>query len=112
MPNNPRWTAGPWKVSWENRTVEDYDPEDAPCEIIGPDGGLIVSAADVFDARPEEETAANLDLIAAAPEMYEALEAALPFVIEATGPQSDTGIRLKIERALEKANPTRGTDAR
>lgn len=57
--SKPKWTPGPWKAF----------QDDAGIDVIGKDGTHIANECQTFeDAR----------LIAAAPEMAEALEAALP----------------------------------
>ena len=95
-----KWTPGPWK--WEERwddlvsangTKVLFLNDDGACgdpECCGPAGYFNVISNKV-DAH----------LIAAAPELYEALEAALPFTI------NNPGLHLNIKERLRKA---RGED--
>lgn len=114
------WTPGPWKVSWESRAKDDWDPDDPPYDVTAADQNLIVDSINATD-RTEEENAANLDLIAAAPELYEALEVAVraleafysaPIVCpQVEGMRMDPAYTVgRAEAALLKANPLRKSD--
>ena len=65
-----KFTKGPWKATYDSQLqalIEIYNTEDRVMVAVLPDRGTI-------EAMPEIE--ANADLIAAAPDMYEALNAA------------------------------------
>ena len=85
------FTKGPWKV--ESAGFHDSCEEGEACYFISASGGMHVSTA-------------NAHLIAAAPDMYEALErarVALYDSAEALGVPLDTLLAADIERALAKA---------
>jgi hypothetical protein len=87
-----RHTPGPWKIDG----VKD-DPERNV--IIRDATGWQVALTRHFGVL---ETVANAKLIAAAPEMLEALEAAISFVAEFSGPKTDK-LKTKITAAIAKA---------
>ena len=63
-----KFTKGPWKATYDSQlqaAIEIYNTEDRVMVAVLPDRGTI-------EAMPEIE--ANANLIAAAPDMYEALE--------------------------------------
>ena len=71
MTNERKWTAGPWT----------FDPDDDnEAKFVGDDDheGTILNdhwhIARIWNYRDDEECRANAHLIAAAPELYEALE--------------------------------------
>jgi hypothetical protein len=82
-----KWTPGPWRVSWDSRCMDDFDPEEPCWDIVAGKNNLIVDACSVdrferADGTPYEdeeqdkrdaEITANINLIAAAPDMYGAL---------------------------------------
>lgn len=68
MNDNPKFTPGPWRSEGPD--------EFGDHNIIPPDARLAVAAV-VSNLRPAEEVAANACLVAAAPELCEALKAAL-----------------------------------
>jgi hypothetical protein len=57
--NETKWTQGPWSTNWQDNGTE----------VFGADGYWLMSMK-----RITEELKANARLIAAAPELYEALE--------------------------------------
>lgn len=61
--SDPKWTPGPWYVG---RNID--------TDVYGPKGLLVANCASTFP-RQDGELRANTSLIAAAPELYEALEA-------------------------------------
>ena len=68
--SEPKFTKGPWKATYDSQlqaAIEIYNTEDRVMVAVLPDRGTI-------EAMPEIE--ANANLIAAAPDMYEALECA------------------------------------
>jgi hypothetical protein len=85
-------TPGPWRLepcSHGGKILRRGD-EDAPLMARHPQGGLqIVPEADAH-------------LIAAAPELLEALREALPFVIQALG-EGERGLSADIKAAIKKA---------
>jgi hypothetical protein len=83
-------TKGPWKV----RSVSQYD-------VVSKDE-FIVACDNV--ALPDSECIANAKLIAAAPEMLEALELVLSFVMEVGNSNPKTRAALNIcTAAIKKA---------
>ena len=65
-----KFTPGPWKATYDSQlqaAIEIYNTEDRIMVAVLPDRGTV-------EAMPEIE--ANANLIAAAPDMYEALECA------------------------------------
>lgn len=74
----PKWTPGPWRVglydagdcSWHSGTPSIEAPEDLDCAIVHWDG---FAQQYWRSARGDAEIHANAHLIAAAPELYEAL---------------------------------------
>ena len=68
-----KWTKGPWRISADSPTIikKDY-------RRIGSDDGELIASACGIDGSgffpSDEEAKHNAHLIAAAPEMYEALE--------------------------------------
>ena len=65
-----KFTKGPWKATYDSQlqaAIEIYNTEDRVMVAVLPDRGTI-------EAMPEIE--ANANLIAAAPDMYDALECA------------------------------------
>ena len=80
--SEPKWTPGPWEYG----------------------GGLVYSGRDIIlDQLDSNMSNEDSHLLAAAPELYEALEAALPFTI------NNPGLHLNIKERLRKA---RGEDPR
>ena len=70
-----KFTKGPWKATYDSQlqaAIEIYNTEDRVMVAVLPDRGTI-------EAMPEIE--ANANLIAAAPEMYEALETTCEYCI-------------------------------
>ena len=68
--SEPKFTQGPWKATYDSQlqaAIEIYNTEDRIMVATLPDRGTV-------EAMPEIE--ANANLIAAAPDMYEALECA------------------------------------
>ena len=66
--SEPKFTKGPWKATYDSQLralIEIYNTEDRIPVAVLPDRGTV-------EAMPEVE--ANANLIAAAPDMYEALE--------------------------------------
>ncbi len=106
MADKPKWTEGPWTaVSPRGR------PHGPLIDIVGPSGALIASISE--STVPIEEDDPNIYLMAAAPDLYEALELILPDAEEfwkRTLSGSPSAIE-KARMALEKANPQRKPDA-
>lgn len=83
MTKLPKFTPGPWGIrdAWAKG---DYGKEVYPLAgegDLGP-GFHRGQVADVKDYGEDDETAANAAMIAAAPDMYEALQEALGFLID------------------------------
>lgn len=110
---NERFTPGPWEVTTgtHNESTDLYDKGEAWFNVNG-EGGVI---ADVLHGRclsaDEDEAAANAALIAAAPVMYEALNAAYAALQECVpfphhpDPGAIEDIKAQIREALAAANP-------
>jgi len=135
MPDSkPKWTPGPWKRSWASRAMGDYDPGEPCWDVIAGKKNaaeLIVDACNVdrFVAwnhktgdedqeKRDAEITANMTLIAAAPDLYAALEALLSSLIQtaglmvgtvefAVGHSGNRELILQCQAALLKANPQR-----
>ena len=74
-----KFTKGPWKATYDSQlqaAIEIYNTEDRVMVAVLPDRGTI-------EAMSEIE--ANANLIAAAPDMYEALEQMEPLINNSTG---------------------------
>ena len=70
-----KFTKGPWKATYDSQlqaAIEIYNTEDRVMVAVLPDRGTI-------EAMPEIE--ANANLIASAPDMYEALETTCEYCI-------------------------------
>lgn len=98
MSEKPQWTPGPWFV----------DPVFRSEWIDGADGKTVADCR-AFSFRTIEENRANAHLIAAAPEMYEALkrqQANIRRWLEtgvAADPEESKSISDQIDAALAKA---------
>ena len=71
----PKFTKGPWKATYDSQLqalIEIYNTEDRTMVATLPDRGTV-------EAMPEIE--ANANLIAAAPDLYEALETTCEYCI-------------------------------
>ena len=74
-----KFTPGPWKATYDSQlqaAIEIYNTEDRIMVAVLPDRGTV-------EAMSEIE--ANANLIAAAPDMYEALEQMEPLINNSTG---------------------------
>jgi hypothetical protein len=76
-------TPGPWRVTDDAPTIIQCD-----YRSIGSSGGALIASAMGNDSSgfyvSESESLANARLIAAAPELLEALKAVLPYVVSET----------------------------
>ena len=91
-----KFTKGPWKATYDSQlqtAIEIYNTEDRVMVAVLPDRGTV-------EAMPEIE--ANADLIAAAPDMYEALEEVWR-ILDSTMPLSRDNRADRIKRILCKA---------
>ena len=90
-----KFTPGPWKATYDSQlqaAIEIYNTEDRIIVAVLPDRGTV-------EAMPEIE--ANANLIAAAPDMYEALETIER--VAGIGMMEDDPARVKARDALRKA---------
>ena len=93
--SEPKFTKGPWKATYDSQlqaAIEIYNTEDRIMVAVLPDRGTV-------EAMPEIE--ANANLIAAAPDMYEALETIER--VAGIGMMEDDPARVKARDALRKA---------
>ncbi len=85
MASETKWTPGPWSLG---RNKSDYMQIDGglsrPQQHIG-----LAKVVVAFDGDPYPQGEANADLIAAAPELYEALERLLKWVAPIAGDNHD-----------------------
>ena len=91
-----KFTKGPWKATYDSQlqtAIEIYNTEDRVMVAVLPDRGTI-------EAMSEIE--ANANLIAAAPDMYEALEEVWR-ILDSTMPLSRDNRADRIKRILWKA---------
>jgi hypothetical protein len=86
-------TPGPWAVHPVRARVDAFNSGDAlpVCELLWP-----------TDERTEEETEANAALIAAAPDLLEALREAVKWIEESA--EGEAATRMALD-ALAKAEP-------
>jgi hypothetical protein len=90
----PKFTPGPWELG-----------DEAPLTIYAKDGYAVTGIADADESeggRPEEDVA-NAHLIAAAPEMYEALDVAADIIHAAELHKTNPKAYAAIVEALKKA---------
>ena len=90
-----KFTKGPWTATYDSQLqalIEIYNTEDRIPVAVLPDRGTV-------EAMPEIE--ANANLIAAAPDMYEALETIER--VAGIGMMEDDPARVKARDALRKA---------
>lgn len=94
--SKPKFTPGPWRVNYSDIQAKDYDSSEF---------NLTVARINAFSASREEqlEEIANAALIAAAPEMYEALENILAYLNQDPTAGDVTYAVSKVEQALAKA---------
>lgn len=97
----PQFTPGPWQRSGVRNKLGEHD-----CLAVGPDGFSIAFLP--IGARPGEQAGAIADarLIAAAPELYEALETLTIFAAETIRRlklKDTNGIVAAADSALAKA---------
>lgn len=106
--SEPKWTPGPWRIRPNTNMVyaptgrNAYDGDDGYRPLATFQDATLSPYADDQNRNRE----ANGHLIVAAPELYEALEQALPFVRaewETTGDPPDKAILDRCEAALAKA---------
>lgn len=98
---NTKHARGPWRrKEWATRD-SDGAIETCGWQVVDADGHLVIACC-VEGASDEEEAA--LDLIAAAPELLEALQAILPWAQESDHGGPDIGADLtKARAAIAKA---------
>lgn len=88
--NEVRYTAGPWEVREYSR-----------CTVMTKEGTIIANCCTVIQGLSKEECEANARLIAAAPELLEALKSVLNMPEMANG--TNQTLYRKIEQAISKA---------
>lgn len=91
-----RYTKGEWKVIHQYKLQQPYT-------VYTTINGLIYDIADVYIAVPNlpEGTEANANLIAAAPDMYEACKVINDYVPYNSSPKQDEA-KLQLEKAIAK----------
>lgn len=91
-----RWTSGPWSKSyWIEQPGNRYKPMVAA-------GGVTVAITHPAPICQQDECEANAHLIAAAPELYEALESLVRCIDETRGSNANDALHAA-ETALAKA---------
>jgi len=97
-----QWTPGPWIKKTHHRVGRDWDGNEKkiPCWYISAENGVGIAVQPSYsDPRNAE---ANANLIAAAPDLYEALAAAVATIERE--PLYDWGLLLsEMKAALKKA---------
>lgn len=99
MPKHPNFTHGPWKIKGY---AGEHD--EAGANIVGSDGIHVCHTSYLLKNTPEgwAEYYANAHLIAAAPELYTALELARRYVVSHSPAALVSDVRM-IDDALAKA---------
>lgn len=102
-------TPGPWQQFDDGGAINErhtYGPEYADC-AWGPDGPghSLIADCSPHGQRATEETIANARLIAAAPELLDALEAAADYLYNPFEPDNQSPIYERIRAAIAKASP-------
>ncbi len=95
-----KWTKGPWVVGTDTFDNDGYSES----VIAQKDGPLAVAFAIEVDVKNVDVRKHNARLIAAAPDLYEALSELLPFAQQAYvgGPDADA-LLAKARAALQRA---------
>lgn len=106
-----RWTKGPWSLKESERMTGGVWP-DGSFEVVGGDQPIVVCSRNSLSATPwQAESVANAHLIAAAPELYEALQSRVrycPICDSETDPclecQDDLKLLAKAHNAPKELN--------
>lgn len=101
MTNKTKWTSGPWVI--EQNSFDTFHMK----AISSADHGELASVVwlmedDRIDGKKSEQCEANAHLIAAAPELYDALSKALELMLETRTP-SNHSVVIESGRVLAKA---------
>ena len=91
-------TAGPWLHTMRNVAIADTGDYDGVDEVKAPGGRVVVT---IWNGSEEDE--ANARLIAAAPDMLEALQAAWNCIGELPPTQARVEVAQLIRAAIQKA---------
>jgi hypothetical protein len=103
--NATKWTPGPWQIGSDFTTLAG----DRKTTLWGSDGNQAVTLIQSGLVKWEEQADANANLIAAAPELYAALEDAFSDLnLYWRGDFTNRALAMKIQAALSKA---RGEEA-
>lgn len=107
-------TPGPWRVEQDTTLIwGDCNPDDTTSYGMGypiAECRVIPSASWAKGPKGHAEAEANARLIAAAPDMFEALKMAREaFVVSGSMPLSDADTLALIDAALAKAAPSRSS---
>jgi hypothetical protein len=76
--NATKWTAGPWQIGSDFTTLAG----DRKTTLWGSDGNQAVTLIQSGLVKWEEQADANANLIAAAPELYAALQTMIDYMLE------------------------------
>jgi hypothetical protein len=91
-------TSGPW-----TRLVGERFKHDSSAGVKGPDGLYIAAALDLNRYDKDDEVEANARLIAAAPDLLAACEAALPEIYHPYDPQAGKAVYDRLRAVIDKA---------
>ena len=94
MTDQPKWTKGPWAAKWSKYEEDNFIVQ------AGMPSNRVLAQFDGDGDGPDDQSLADAHLIAAAPDMAEALEKALNFI---TNTESEMGETLPCGDAARAA---------
>ncbi len=94
MIDQPKWTKGPWAAKWSKYEEDNFIVQ------AGMPSNRVLAQFDGDGDGPDDQSLADAHLIAAAPDMAEALEKALNFI---TNTESEMGETLPCGDAARAA---------
>jgi len=99
MTDQPKWTPGPWAVERNKRTWGWVDVVGPSLGVGGPTQATDLTLAD------EVKRIAEAHLIAAAPDLYAALDAAMAFIESHVADPDITDVMIRNYRTLQDLRP-------